>query len=186
MRALFVITDRDRRGAQVHACDLAEGMRRGGVVVDTVALTSGEHGDLLDVEALGPSRRSASTLASLRSRAREYDIAVAHGSSTLLACAIGLVGTGTPFVYRQISDPLFWAATPARRTRTALMLRRAAQIVALSDGVGDVFAGHYRLRRDMITTIPNAVSVEDWRVPTSPRDRIGTPHVGRRRRKRSS
>jgi glycosyltransferase involved in cell wall biosynthesis len=157
MRVLQVITDRDRRGAQVFATDLERGLIALNVDVTTVALAAGTHGDLLPVTVLGPSRRSLSTLRALRSNARSADVVVAHGSATLLACAVALLGTGTPFVYRQISDPLHWAASWPRRLRVAVLVRRAAAVVVLSPSVREVFGRHYRLSMERMTVIPNAV-----------------------------
>ena len=117
MRVLQVVTDRDRRGAQVYATDLAPGLQNLGCAVETVALAPGNHGDQLAIDVLGPSRRSLATFRALRARARSFDVVIAHGTTTLPACAIALSGSGVPFVYRQISDPLFWAATTARRLR---------------------------------------------------------------------
>ena len=154
---LQVVTDRDRRGAQVFAMDLASGLVALNVSVDTVALTKGLHGDLLPLQTLGPSRRSPATFRSLRRRAQSYDVVIAHGSATLLACALALFGSRTPFVYRQISDPLHWASSWRRRLRVAAFVRRAAGIVVLSQSVARVFGRHYRLSNERMTVIPNAV-----------------------------
>ena len=166
MSVLQLVTDRDRRGAQVYAMDLHQGLQDLGLNVETVALAPGLHGDLLPIEALGPSRRSLRTLWALRNRARQSDIVIAHGSSTLFACAIGLAFARVPFVYRQISDPLFWAASATRRFRVASMIRRAAGIVALADSSRDVLMSHYRLARERITVIPNAVPAANFHVPS--------------------
>ncbi len=175
MKVLQVITDRDRRGAQVFALDLAAGMKQLGVAVETVALTHGRHGDLLPVDALGPKRRSLQTFRSLRRRARMADVVVAHGSATLLACALGLAGAGVPFVYRQISDPLHWAASVPRRLRVALLVRRADGVVVLSQSVREVFGNHYKLRPDRMTVIPNAVPGAAFR-PATPQQRSDARH----------
>lgn len=145
------------------ATDLAAGLRELEVANEVVALAPGQHGDLLALEALGPRRRSLATLRALRRRARDVDVVVAHGSATLLASAVALLGTGTPFVYRQISDPLHWAASWPRRLRVGLMIRRARTIVALSPSVAAVLCSHYRLRDDRITVIPNAVPSAPFR-----------------------
>ncbi|MEO6122945.1 MAG: glycosyltransferase family 4 protein [Ilumatobacteraceae bacterium] len=157
MKVLQVITDRDRRGAQVFATDLAAGLVEIGADVETVALTRGTHGDLLDIDVLGPSRRSPATLRALRRSARQSDIVIAHGSATLFACAVALLGSRRPFVYRQISDPQHWAASLPRRLRIAVFLRRAAGIVVLSPSIATVFGHHYRMKPDHLTVIPNAV-----------------------------
>ena len=127
------------------------------VEVETVALAPGSHGDQLAIDALGPSRRSLTTLRALRARARSFDVVIAHGSTTLLACAVALPGSGVPFVYRQISDPLFWAATTSRRLRSKAFLSRAARVVSLSASTADVVSDHYGLPRSKIVVIPNAV-----------------------------
>ncbi|MEZ5208849.1 MAG: hypothetical protein R2690_18185 [Acidimicrobiales bacterium] len=86
-----------------------------------VALTAGTAPGGLDVVVLGRAmpgehhrmqgRWSPATLRALRRAMFEHDITVAHGSSTLLACAIAGGGRRRPFVYRQVSDPTVWAAS---------------------------------------------------------------------------
>jgi glycosyltransferase involved in cell wall biosynthesis len=160
-----VITDPDRRGAQVFATDLADGLAALGGSGAVVALGPGDHPDGLLVPVLGPSRRSIRTLRALRREARRYDVVVAHGSTSLFAASTALAGTGVPFVYRQISDPLHWAASPGRRARVALMIRRAARVVALSDHAADVLVRHYRLDRDEIAVVPTAVPADRFEPP---------------------
>lgn len=167
MKILNVVTDRDRRGAQVFATDLHRGLVDLGHTVSTVALSPGNHGDLLPIESLGASPRSWRTLRALRRLGRDHDIVVAHGSSTLLACALALTGSGTPFVYRQISDPLFWAATWTRRARVAVMIRQATTVVALSPTTSEVLQRHYRLSPDRIVVIPNAVPATRFHVASA-------------------
>ena len=123
MRILQVITDTDRRGAQVFATDLATAMQVRGHEVTTVALAPGKQGSPLDVPHLGTRQRGLSTLRLLRRRMDDADVTIAHGSSTLVACAVAGFPR-RPFVYRQISDSRFWANTLARRIRTAVALRR--------------------------------------------------------------
>lgn len=173
LRVLHVVTDRDRRGAQVFACDLAHGLSALGTDNEVAALAPGLHGDLLPIEQLGPTRRSWRTMSSLRRRARSCDVVVAHGSATLLACAVALAGLNVPFVYRQISDPLHWAAGWSRRVRVALLLRRAERIVSLSDTVAAVLRRHYALRADRIEVIPNAVPAAPFQ-PATHADRQAT------------
>ena len=154
---LHVVTDRDRRGAQVFGIDIANGLDALNVQNEVVALAPGTHGDGLAIECLGPSRRSWRTIRELRGRAKSVDVVVAHGSATLLVASIALFASGVPFVYRQISDPLHWAATWPRRLRVGLYLRRPAAIVALSDLAAKVLVQHYRLDRSRIAVIANAV-----------------------------
>jgi glycosyltransferase involved in cell wall biosynthesis len=167
VRILQLISDRDRRGAQVFALDLARGLRQLGPTVETVALARGTYGDLLPVRALGSRRFGLLTLKELRGTARNFDVVVAHGSSTLPASALALVGTKVPVVYRQISDPKIWASSWRRRLRVAALLRRMKAIVALSPAMSMSLKSHYWIRaRPPIAVIPNAVPGERFRPPT--------------------
>jgi glycosyltransferase involved in cell wall biosynthesis len=154
-RVLQVITDTDRRGAQVFATDLGAALGDD-LAVRTVALAPGREGGL-DVEVLGASRLAPSTLRALRSAAGAADVVVAHGSSTLFACAAALLGSGRPFVYRQISDPVFWTPTASRRLRVRVALRRARHVVALWSGSAAVLRERFGVPDDRITVVPNGV-----------------------------
>ena len=166
LRVLHVVTDRDRRGAQVFGSDLANGLDELAMENEVVALAPGRHGDGLAIECLGPSRRSWRTIRSLRKRSNSFDVVVAHGSATLLIASIALFASGVPFIYRQISDPRHWASTLPRRLRVAAYLRRAAAVVALSESAAQVLMEHYRLSRQHITVIPNAVPDTDFAIAT--------------------
>jgi glycosyltransferase involved in cell wall biosynthesis len=159
VRVLQVVTDTDRRGAQVFATDLHAALRATGVAVETVALAPGEAGGL-DVATLGTKRISASGLRSLRAAAGRHDVVVAHGSTTLPACAIALAGSGVPFVYRQISDSKFWAATALRRWRVRAALARAAHVVALWRGAAATLTESFGVPPARITIVPNGVAPE--------------------------
>jgi glycosyltransferase involved in cell wall biosynthesis len=174
----MVITDTDRRGAQVFAHDL-HGSLAHTQRVDTVALTDGATGGL-DVPVLGRTRRGADTLRALRQRALDADVVVAHGSTTLPMCALACAGTGTPFVYRQISDSLFWASDRLRLVRTRLLLGRAAHVVTLWTGAAEVLRTHFGLPADRITIVPNGVPGERFPPVTAAdradaRRRLGVP-----------
>jgi glycosyltransferase involved in cell wall biosynthesis len=157
MRVLQVITDTDRRGAQVFASDLEGALRARGHQIETVALAPGTTVPPLDVPTLGPTRLGPESLRALRARARSVDVIVAHGSSTLPACAIATAGLRTPFVYRQISESLFWAPTTLRRLRVRAFLSRAARVVSLSSTQADVLTEHFGVARRRIDIVPNGV-----------------------------
>lgn len=155
-RVLMVVTDTDRRGAQVFATDLHAALADRGWAVRTAALAPGHVGGL-DLPVLGPARLHPRTLRALRGAARGADVVVAHGSSTLPACALALAGSGVPFVYRQISDSLFWASTPARRARVRLGLGRAARVVALWEGSARVLVERFGVDPVSVAVVPNGV-----------------------------
>jgi glycosyltransferase involved in cell wall biosynthesis len=165
MKVLQVITDDDRRGAQLFALDLGAALAKLGETVDTVALA--RSAGALDVECLGGRRRSVRTIAALRARLATADVAVAHGSTTLPVGVLAARGTRTPLVYRQISDPSFWAASWGRRLRTAGFLRRCDHVVSLSPDAKEVVTRHYWLDDDHVTVIPNGVSAEVFIPPTT-------------------
>lgn len=164
LRVLQVITDTDRRGAQVFATDLHDALDGRGHHVRTVALAPGSGRAALDVDVLGPRRLATATLRELRREAIDHDVVVAHGSSTLPACAVALAGTGVPFVYRQISDSLFWAPDRRRQARVRAFLGRAAGVVALSASQEAVLRSHFGVAADRLTVIPNGVPAEAFAV----------------------
>lgn len=157
LRILQVVTDTDRRGAQVFATDLDHALRQRGHDVRTVALAPGHNAQRLPVRVLGDERLGRRTLAALRRQMRSADVVVAHGSSTLPACAIAGVGVRTPFVYRQISDSRFWAPTRLRRFRVRVLMGRAARVVALADHTRRELIEWIGLPADRITVVPNGV-----------------------------
>jgi glycosyltransferase involved in cell wall biosynthesis len=165
VRILQVITDTDRRGAQTFAVELGPRLVAYGHEVRTVALVSGASGGL-GTPALGAKEFGPSTLRRLRDEMGQVEATIAHGSSTLLACALAGLGRGRPFVYRQISDPLYWAPTTARRLRVRLSYRRARHVVALTSEAADVLDRSFGVRRQRITVIPNGVDERRYR-PTS-------------------
>ncbi len=101
---------------------------------------------------------------------RDAAVVVAHGSTTLPLCALVRPTTGTPFVYRQISDSTFWAGSTARRLRVRAALTAASRVVALWSGSADTLHETFGVGRHKIRVIPNGVPPE--RFP--PIDRTAT------------
>jgi glycosyltransferase involved in cell wall biosynthesis len=120
-----------------------------------------------DVPVLGPSRRSVETLRGLRGAARGADAVVAHGSSTLEASALGLAGTGIPFVYRTIGDPSYWRTSSSRQRVIGGLLRRARRHVVLWTGAAEQLGRRYAISSTVIDVIPNAVPAEEFPIATA-------------------
>ena len=160
MRILQVVTDDNRRGAQVFATQLHAAFQTHGHTVDTVALAPGATGGL-GLETLGSRWPAPRTIVELRSRMARFDITVAHGSSTLPACAIAGLGRH-PFVYRQISDSAFWAPTRLKRIRTRVALNRARVVVALSEYNRGLLIQPIGVRPDRIVVVPNGVPAAEF------------------------
>ncbi|MFI6445816.1 glycosyltransferase family 4 protein [Kitasatospora sp. NPDC050543] len=166
-RVLHVITDPRRRGAQNLARDLDGELRHRGQASDLRALAPHPDArpdapDTVRTAVLGPSRLHPGTLRALRGAARGFDVVLAHGSSTLPACALALAGTRTPFVYASIGDPRHWTASLPRRLRTGALLHRAAAVTALSEDARAVLLERFRLPAARVRTIPNGRSAERY------------------------
>ncbi|MGH9027241.1 MAG: glycosyltransferase family 4 protein [Acidimicrobiia bacterium] len=157
---LQVVASNDRRGAEVFAVDLARALGDRHRTIRTVALAPGHNDRQLDVPVLGKRRLGFGTLDALRDEARRARFVIAHGSTTLPACALATAGTGIPFVYRNIGDPAHWGATRARRTRSMLLLRRPTAVVALTEATARQLAFRYRVNPDRIRVIPKGVPAE--------------------------
>lgn len=164
LRVLHVLTSDQRRGAELSAVMLQTEFRRRGHLADAVALAS-QPGDaaLDDVRVLGPRRLAFRALRRLREAAASVDVVLAHGSSSLPACAVALAGPGCPpFVYANIGDPLFWANSWPRRRRVRLLLSRAAAVAAISTGAREVLETQFGVAPDRLMVIPNGRMLEDF------------------------
>lgn len=164
VRSVHVVTSDQRRGAETFAVGLVAALRRAGHTAEVVALTASGSPSAHRLEALGRSRRTPGTLWALRCRARTADVVVAHGSSTLEACALALAGTRIPFVYRSIGDPSYWAAHGPRRLAMAMLQRRPRRHVVLWEGARRALTSLHHVSSARIDVIPNAVPEETFAV----------------------
>jgi glycosyltransferase involved in cell wall biosynthesis len=165
-RTLIVIASTTRRGAEIEGTQLCEELRGLGLDAEVMALVDSGVVDGLAVESLGHHARSPVTMWRLRRTARRFDVVVAYGSVTLGACAIGLLGSKVPFVYRSIGDPEQWVRGRLHRFRTGLLFRRAARVVVLWSRAALSVERLYRVRGDRIAVIPNARPADMCAPPT--------------------
>lgn len=154
---LQVLVSTQRRGAEVFACDLGAALAGRGIDTRSVALTAAAGSAVLEVPVLGLRPFGPSTLRALRSEARRVRVVVAHGSRTLPASALATAGTGSPFVYRSIGDPRYWAGSRARRMRSTALLRRARGVVTLWPGAAEALVDRHRVPESRVRVIPNGV-----------------------------
>jgi glycosyltransferase involved in cell wall biosynthesis len=154
LRVLHVLTSNARRGAQISALLIRDELRSRGHQAEAVALADEQDEGALDVRTLATRRLSPRGLAELRKCASRADVVIAHGSTTLAACAIAL-SSRVPFVYANIGDLRYWATTPARRARVRLLLRRAAGVAARSAQSAATLAEDFGVQPDRIRVVPN-------------------------------
>lgn len=161
MRQLHLVTASQRRGAEVFARDLCETLAKSSDdAVTLTALTAGPEGNPLGATILGRRALAPATLLALRRAAREADVVVAHGSTTLPAGVLALTGTKVPLVYRNIGDPTVWSGQGFRRMRVAALLRRTRHVVAVWPGAAETLATVHGVDRSRLTVIPNAVAAD--------------------------
>jgi glycosyltransferase involved in cell wall biosynthesis len=185
LRVLHVVASGRRRGAETFAVDLAAELERRGIGGPVVALAASPRGaDSPDglVPGLGRRRLGPTTLVAIRRLASSTgaDLLVAHGSRTLPACALALVASGVPFVYRSIGDPRVWSSSGARRWRTTRLLRRAARVVALWPEAADALESIHRVPSSRVRVIPNGVPADRCPVPDAETRRAARARWGLR------
>lgn len=166
LAVLHVLTSTHRRGAETYAFDLAYSLRHAGMRTDVVALASGAGPSQLPVPSLGTSRRDPRVVHRLRKRLRSADVAVAHGSTTLPVTAIATFPHRTPFVYRVIGDPAYWAASGARRQRVRLLLRRAQAIAVYHPAAAQTLRRLHGIAPERIAVIPKGLPLAHHPVVT--------------------
>lgn len=163
LHVLHLVSSNARRGAETFGYELHRALEERGVRSAIRCIVHGVTPPLLPVRPLGSSRLSLAGIRELRRCARMAGIVVAHGSSTLLACGAGLIGTGVPFVYLSIGDPRYWAGSRSRRVRVRWLLRRAAAVVAISPSARDVLVDHYGLDHERVRVIPNGRNADRFK-----------------------
>jgi len=152
---LHLLPTNQRRGAETFGYELHGALSSRGRLSEIYCLEPAPSGRQLPVPVLGERRFTVSGTQALRRLARQARVVVAHGSNTLAASAVGLTGIDVPFIYVNIGDPRFWAASPSRRLRVGWMLRRAVAIAAISPGARDMLADHFRLDTHRLRVMPN-------------------------------
>jgi len=176
MRVLQVVTDNDRRGAQVFGAHLHDALRARGHDVETVAMVEGASGGL-GFPVLGRRWPSPTILRRLRARMGGADVTVAHGSDTGLACALAGIGRRR-YVYRQISDSAFWTPTRLKRARSRFGMNRAAAVVALSEFNRTQLVETIGVEPGKIVVVPNGVPGSRFTPPTAEERRAARVALG--------
>lgn len=168
MRVLHVLTRAHRRGAETFGVVLHEELLARGDSSQIVALSPAPpHHEALPVPVLGPAPRDPRSLLALRRLAQSAEVVVAHGSATLLACRLALLGSAVPFVYVNIGDPLHWAGSAGRRARVRWMIKAAAGVGAISPTAQQRLVSHLRVDPHKVRFTGNGRRGEDFLPPNS-------------------
>jgi glycosyltransferase involved in cell wall biosynthesis len=164
---LHLISTPERRGAEQVAWNLAAALDARDVASTVVAWSAGRAGVAdLPVEALGDSTRDLRSLARLVRMARDHDVVVAHGGTTLWPGVLAARLARRPSIYRNIGDPSHWGSSRSRRLRIATAMRRADAIVALYPGAAAWMSSNYRIERDRMTVVGNGVDAHRFAMAT--------------------
>ena len=180
-RCLHVVSSADRRGAEVFATELDRRLRERGLGSSVVALSPAVGENPLDIHVIGAGRRSLQMVRRLAALARNADVVVSHGGTTLIPCLLAASAARRPFVYRNIGDPGVWGAVPAAKFRVGLPLRRACNIAALYPQAGEEILRRYGVRPERVVVIPNAADPDQF-LPAdagrkaAARDKLGLSH----------
>ncbi len=169
---LQLVTSTDRRGAEVAAAQLGEALTAGGLATDTLRpVARYRRRAPRPAHASGAAAGTQPRSPALARRARQSAVVVGQGSSTLPFGAAASTLARTPFVYRSIGDPAYWATTRARQARVRTALGRARLVVAIWPGAADSLMRLYGLPSARVEVIPNGVPADAFS-PT-PRRRTG-------------
>ncbi len=172
MRVLQLITRRQRRGAEVFACQLSDSLAALGHRVLLSGLYE-PHGTPLqpsraEVCDVGGTRRRPIHPATLRRlvtlvRSFQPDLVQANGSDTLKygSLARRLSGGRWPLIYRNISMAGQWIRYPGQRVWGRWLLGAVDHVVAVSDVSRADFIRTYGTPESRITTIPIGVFVPE-------------------------
>jgi glycosyltransferase involved in cell wall biosynthesis len=103
----------------------------------------------------------------LHARIRSADVTVAHGSKTLPATAAASFFGSSPFVYRVIGDPAYWAATASRRRRVRALLGRARTIAVYYRAAGQTLQRLHGIPSERIVVVPKGLPLAQHPVVTA-------------------
>lgn len=165
MRALHLISSPERRGAQLFALQLTEAIAEGTEAV-VLALSATSQPDPLGVEVLARRRWDPRGLLQLISMARNFDVIIGHGSSTLIHGGFVAARSNRPFIYRNIGDPAAWSDIRFADARIGRWMRSASAVVSLYPTAAEYLIKTYRIPSDRVEVIPNAVPHTRAPVPT--------------------
>ena len=144
---LIVVNTNLRRGAEVFAEQLHDGLIDEGWYAAVVSLTSAQSGavtsavPLTDIEPASAGRFSWRIQRSLRRQIYEAnpDVVLAMGGSTLRYCVMAARRAPGSLVYLGIGEATYWIRSTSSRLVNRFLLRRPDRILAVSlDSLGKI------------------------------------------------
>jgi glycosyltransferase involved in cell wall biosynthesis len=180
VRVLHLVASRQRRGAEIFAADLVDGLASDGVTQQVVALRDHDE-DIVSFNAptsvLGAnssSRLRIDLRAIIRLRGLVHswnaNVLQAHGGEALKYAVPAALGKATPVCYRRIGSSLGGSVGRIRSAGYQRLVRRASVVVALSDAGRREMIDRFGVDERRAIRIPNAVNVERARPTRSRRD----------------
>jgi glycosyltransferase involved in cell wall biosynthesis len=180
VRVLHLVASRQRRGAEMFAADLVDGLASNGVTQQVVALRDHDAEivsfnaptSVLGANSSGRLRIDLRAIVRLRGLMRSWDANVlqAHGGEALKYAVPAALGNGTPVCYRRIGSSLSGSVGRIRSAGYQRLVRRASVVVALSDAGRREMIDRFGVDERRAIRIPNAVDVERARPSRSRRD----------------
>ncbi len=184
MKIVQLVTRRQRRGAEVFAAHLSDGLVQRGHQVSFVGLydpptpaqiLAAEQAENYDLHGVNKKLN----LLLLRRLARylshvQPDLVQANGSDTLKygVLAKRLSRGRWPLVYRNISLASHWIRTPVHRWWGRWLLRSVDQVVSVSKRSRDDYAAAYQFPSSRIAAVPRGVPTEPVYETTEARNRL--------------
>lgn len=163
---LVLVTRDQRRGAELFAATLSEGLRDLGVDVRLRALCPAPDAGPEQIATLGRRPFALHTLRNLRREMGTADVVIAGGSKTLPAAVLAGLGSPRALIYQNIGDPYYWASSRGRRLRQRVLLSRTAAVAAVSEGAALALSAGFGVPAGQITVLGNARDSERFRPPT--------------------
>jgi glycosyltransferase involved in cell wall biosynthesis len=193
LRVLHVVATEGRRGAEMFASDLIRTLDEAEVDQIVGVLHGAQDGQGVKVAYGAPTtvlaggtsripllRLEMHSLRHLRALVHQYrpDIVQAHGGEALKHCVLAGAGRRAPIVYRRIGSAPAWISRGPRRVAYASLMRRARQIVAVSEAVRRQTLDLFGLPDEKVVTIPEGVDLrrmESTSSRESTRSKLGIP-----------
>ena len=192
MHIVQLITERERRGAQVFARQLSEQLMERGHQITFLSLYKAEGNEMgapdgATVIDLGHARNIPLSPALLRDlvdqlRAEPPDLVQANGSDTLKYSVLAkmLLWADWPLAYRNIGYASDWVGgRPFRRFLSRTLIRGVDRVISVCEATRSDYIATYGVPPEKVATVPIGTSVPDTVDTSAARERLealtGTP-----------